>query len=76
MGEHPKEFPHVGLLFNESSAAADYPLFSRPTTLQPAILPRRFASYNDRIYAPTRSIYREIAAKTAKTGNERTNFSD
>jgi len=30
--EHPKVFRHVGLLCNGSSAAADYPLFSRPTT--------------------------------------------
>ena len=34
VAEHPEEFHHVGLLVNRSSAAADYPLFSRPTTSQ------------------------------------------
>ena len=30
VAEHRKAFHHVGLLFNESPAVADYPLFSHP----------------------------------------------
>ena len=35
VAEHPEAFHHVGLLFNGSSAVADYPLFSLPITALP-----------------------------------------
>ena len=53
VAEHPEVFHHVGLLFNGSSAAAGYPLFSHPTSLQSAAILRRcFANYNDQITRP------------------------
>jgi hypothetical protein len=34
VAEHPEVFHHAGLLVNGSSAVADYPVFSHPTTSQ------------------------------------------
>ena len=39
VAEHPEAFHHVGLLFNGSSAVADYPLFSLPITWQRLSIP-------------------------------------